>query len=162
MRRSLLLLLPMLSSPSPLPPPLPSPSLAPLTIFTLPSCASCLKLKALLSRPPYAAHPLVEIDVDLHPESRAGMIRLSDSLTHASITLGVPLTPRARALFFPSACYQLGPHALSLDDVEHGLLRSEPGRFPPGDAREGLRVQLDKRVHFALNCGASSCPPVRR
>ncbi|GMI39841.1 hypothetical protein TeGR_g12793 [Tetraparma gracilis] len=137
MRRSLLLLLPMLSSPSPLPPPLPSPSLAPLTIFTLPSCASCLKLKALLSRPPYAAHPLVEIDVDLHPESRAGMIRLSDSLT-------------------------LGPHALSLDDVEHGLLRSEPGRFPPGDAREGLRVQLDKRVHFALNCGASSCPPVRR
>lgn len=36
---------------------------------------------------------------------------------------------------------------LSLDDIEHGILR---GRF--GDAR----------VHFALNCAARSCPPLAR
>ena len=29
------------------------------------------------------------------------------------------------------------------------------------DNRSMLAVELDPRIHFALNCGATSCPPIR-
>ena len=57
----------------------------------------------------------------------------------------------------------------SLDQIEHGLLRGN--RRPPFGLRRTLAqgdrrllaapAQPDPRVHFALNCGARSCPPVR-
>ncbi|QZA88379.1 DUF547 domain-containing protein [Salinarchaeum sp. IM2453] len=56
---------------------------------------------------------------------------------------------------------------LSLNDIEHGILRKrqksklkyEP--FASVDLLSQLEVQeLDPRIHFALNCGARSCPPV--
>ena len=57
----------------------------------------------------------------------------------------------------------------TLDDIEHGLLRlnaphpaTKKRRFPEGDARAALVLpELEPRLHFALNCGAKSCPPVR-
>jgi Protein of unknown function, DUF547 len=57
---------------------------------------------------------------------------------------------------------------LTLDEIEHGLLRG--GLRSPtlpllsmgaGDPRLALGVPLDPRIHFALNCGAWSCPSVR-
>ena len=30
-----------------------------------------------------------------------------------------------------------------------------------GDERISLVVELDPRIHFTLNCGATSCPPIR-
>lgn len=33
--------------------------------------------------------------------------------------------------------------------------------FADGDPRLSLTVPLDPRVHFALVCGAKSCPPIR-
>jgi hypothetical protein len=64
--------------------------------------------------------------------------------------------------------YRIAGVALSLDEIEHGLLRSNssaPGRLRPplarGDTRLAWQVSLDARVHFAMNCGARSCPPVR-
>ena len=33
--------------------------------------------------------------------------------------------------------------------------------FLAGDPRLSLTVPLDPRVHFALVCGAKSCPPIR-
>ena len=30
-----------------------------------------------------------------------------------------------------------------------------------GDIRASLALTLDPRIHFALNCGAKSCPPIR-
>jgi len=59
--------------------------------------------------------------------------------------------------------------AMSLDDVEHGLLRrSQSGvglGYVPRVRRSAFerrhRVDaVDPRIHFALNCGAASCPPV--
>ena len=82
-------------------------------------------------------------------------------------------TPEARTAFFSGATgatYEVAGHVLSLDDVEHALLR----RSPAGDARSLRRTharrrtfaptlarKFDNRIHFALNCGASSCPPVK-
>ena len=30
-----------------------------------------------------------------------------------------------------------------------------------GDERACLALDLDPRIHFGLNCGAKSCPPIR-
>ena len=64
-----------------------------------------------------------------------------------------------------------GGRVYTLDDVEHGLLRGNrphPYRLFPQFARrddpraaDGVpAAEVDCRVHFALNCGAKSCPPV--
>jgi len=58
---------------------------------------------------------------------------------------------------------------LSLDDVEHGILRKYRYKYSLGFFQnifasrtiKKLAVdQVDYRIHFALNCGAKSCPPI--
>ncbi|MBK5279191.1 MAG: DUF547 domain-containing protein [Bacteroidia bacterium] len=58
---------------------------------------------------------------------------------------------------------------LSLDDIEHGILRKyrwkySQGYLPqflPSSTIKKLAVNsIDYRIHFALNCGAKSCPPI--
>lgn len=58
---------------------------------------------------------------------------------------------------------------LSLDDIEHGLLRSSqwkyglgyiPRLFPRPFERTHRLPDVDPQIHFALNCGAESCPPI--
>jgi len=60
-------------------------------------------------------------------------------------------------------------HDLSLDDVEHGLLRGSkwkyglgylPRVFVDGFERRHRLDGPDPRIHFALNCAAASCPPI--
>jgi hypothetical protein len=74
-----------------------------------------------------------------------------------------------RTRFFRRDVVAVAGRLLSLDDVEHGLLRRSKlgwglGYFPrffPGSFERANRVTtLDPRIHFALNCGAASCPPV--
>jgi len=62
----------------------------------------------------------------------------------------------------------IGGLRFSLDDIEHGILRKNRRslyklckQFSKRDARYSLMVdQLDYRIHFALNCGAKSCPAI--
>ncbi|MFK8008989.1 MAG: DUF547 domain-containing protein [Saprospiraceae bacterium] len=58
---------------------------------------------------------------------------------------------------------------LSLDDVEHGILRKYrfkyslgflPNIFSKSLIRKLAVDKIDYRIHFALNCGAKSCPPI--
>ncbi len=70
--------------------------------------------------------------------------------------------------FFGRIGYMVGGLFFSPDDVEHGILRGnrpQPGSrrkpFAGRDRRRALCVEvLDPRIHFALVCGASSCPPI--
>lgn len=57
----------------------------------------------------------------------------------------------------------------SLDDIEHGILRKYRWKyslgylpqFNPAPHIKQLSVTtIDYRIHFALNCGAKSCPPI--
>lgn len=57
----------------------------------------------------------------------------------------------------------------SLDDVEHGILRKYrykfslgylPNIFAPRLIKKLAVKEIDYRIHFALNCGAKSCPPI--
>ena len=70
---------------------------------------------------------------------------------------------------FRRESFDVGGLDYTLDLIEHGLLRRN-ARPPyslrrllrPGDPRlEAAPSMLDPRVHFALNCGARSCPPIR-
>jgi hypothetical protein len=70
--------------------------------------------------------------------------------------------------FFRRPIAVVGGQRLSLDDIEHGILRANRGaiwlpgpQFGTADPRRAWVLPLDPRLHFALNCGARSCPPIR-
>ena len=74
-----------------------------------------------------------------------------------------------RHYFFGKNWIEIGGKRLSLNDLEHGLLRRSQFAYglgyvgnPFASAWERrFRVeQRDFRVHFALNCGAAACPPI--
>ena len=71
--------------------------------------------------------------------------------------------------FFHAPAVRVGGTALPLDRIENGLLRGRSkyglGYLPKFlvtsfEQRFGVS-ELDPRIHFALNCGAASCPAVR-
>lgn len=70
--------------------------------------------------------------------------------------------------FFRRVAYNVGGMRFSADDIEHGVLRGNR-RHPylpftqlaKDDPRELMSIEdPDPRVHFALVCGARSCPPI--
>ena len=72
--------------------------------------------------------------------------------------------------FFKKTRYDIGGQSFSLDVIEHGLLRANRGhplriflpQLMPWDGRRRLVIiPADARIHFALNCGAMSCPPIK-
>lgn len=87
---------------------------------------------------------------------------------HGIVRLGVRTSVRRVWNFFGRVSYRIGAHVFSLDDIEHGLLRDNRRRpMPPlrpfgaRDPRRALAVSPpDPRYHFAVTCGAASCPPV--
>jgi hypothetical protein len=75
----------------------------------------------------------------------------------------------SRWRFFAADHLTVAGHELSLNDVEHGLLRGSrlswglgylPRLRPDAFERTHRVAELDPRIHFALNCGAASCPPI--
>lgn len=69
---------------------------------------------------------------------------------------------------FRTVAWRIGEHDYSLDVIEHGVMRRNarvPARFRRtlrhGDPRLGaMPARVEPRIHFALNCGAVSCPPI--
>ncbi len=70
--------------------------------------------------------------------------------------------------FFRRAAYRVGGQRLSLEEIEHGILRANRGHpYLPGpqfgskDPRLAWSLKsVDPRIHFALNCASRSCPPI--
>lgn len=76
-----------------------------------------------------------------------------------------------RGAFFSMDQVNVAGHELSLDDIEHGMLRHSRIKLShgylgdpfPGKFERKFRVKdIDYRIHFALNCGAKSCPQIAR
>ena len=109
------------------------------------------------------------------PLRKSFFINLYNALIlHATAVLGPPAdSSEARSLFFSGrsgAMYNIGGHDFSPDDIEHGILRANcphPSKpttsfLPEDDVRASLALtSLDPRIHFILNCGAASCPPIK-
>lgn len=91
-------------------------------------------------------------------------------IKYASCKMGIPETSSNRTAFFGEISVNLGGHTFSLDDLEHGIMRANTRhpykmskQFGKKDPRRHLALtKLDCRLHFALNCGAKSCPPVKK
>ncbi len=70
---------------------------------------------------------------------------------------------------YTSKAISIAGHDFSLDDIEHGILRKYrvkislgylPNIFAPVLIKQLAVRKIDYRIHFALNCGAKSCPPI--
>jgi hypothetical protein len=77
----------------------------------------------------------------------------------------------SRRQFFSTPLVTIAGRELSLDEIEHGILRRSYSIFTlgyvrtPGPLRDEFVEthapdERDPRIHFALNCGADSCPPI--
>ncbi len=74
-----------------------------------------------------------------------------------------------RGTFFGKKRVKIAGEILSFDDIEHGIIRKSRMKISLGYLRKWFRPKwerklrvknIDWRIHFALNCGAKSCPPV--
>jgi hypothetical protein len=88
---------------------------------------------------------------------------------HAFVNVGIPRTALERRTFYGSVGYNIGGKFYSLDDIEHGLLRADAPhptkkfatKYFKDDRAKYALSKRDARIHFALNCGANACPPIR-
>ena len=101
-------------------------------------------------------------------DKKAFWINLYNAYTNASLHKN-PDQYKNRNKFFKNKNIIVAGKTFSLDKIEHGLLRRSSikwslGYFSklfPNNTEKDLRVdKLDYRIHFALNCGAKSCPPI--
>jgi hypothetical protein len=84
------------------------------------------------------------------------------------IHYGIRTTVKEMTGFFRRVAYYVGGYRFNLDDIEHGILRANAGhpvipgsQFGQNDPRRQFALDhIDYRIHFALVCGAESCPPI--
>jgi hypothetical protein len=74
-----------------------------------------------------------------------------------------------RGAFFKMKQIDIAGKSLSFDDIEHGIIRSSTMKLSLGLLKNPFvgkyertfrTKNTDPRIHFALNCGAKSCPLV--
>ncbi|MEO6253215.1 MAG: DUF547 domain-containing protein [Ferruginibacter sp.] len=101
-------------------------------------------------------------------EKKVFWINLYNAYTNASLHKD-PEQYKNRNAFFKNKNIIIAGKAFSLDKIEHGVLRRSKIKWSlgyfnklfPTKTEKQLRVsKLDYRIHFALNCGAKSCPPI--
>lgn len=82
---------------------------------------------------------------------------------------GIPDSVLEITNFWKRTAYDIGGDKYSLDDIEHGILRGNRPHpsggkplFAEGEPRcQFIVSDVDPRIHFALVCGAKSCPAIR-
>jgi hypothetical protein len=90
------------------------------------------------------------------------------AVIHGVIELGLEKSVKEASGFFSRLMYEIGGFRFSLNAMEHGILRGNRRRpygflrpFRKTDQRmEFVIIPFDPRIHFALVCGARSCPPI--
>ena len=101
-------------------------------------------------------------------EKKAFWINLYNGFTQLLLTKN-PDSYKNRSTFFKAKQIEVVGKLFSLDEIEHGILRRSKikwslgyfSKLLPNKTEKDLRVkQVDYRIHFTLNCGAKSCPPI--
>uniref|UniRef100_A0A3Q2P731 Zgc:152951 n=1 Tax=Fundulus heteroclitus TaxID=8078 RepID=A0A3Q2P731_FUNHE len=103
-------------------------------------------------------------------EKLAFFINVYNALViHGYLRLGAPTNMWQRYKFFNYVSYLIGGEVFTLQDIENGVLRGNRKGvaqllkpFSKTDPR--LQVALpdaEPLIHFALNCGAKGCPPIK-
>ncbi|XP_056018682.1 uncharacterized protein LOC125670590 isoform X2 [Ostrea edulis] len=103
-------------------------------------------------------------------EKVAFFINIYNALViHANVSVGPPVNLWQRYKFFNTVRYIIGGHAYSLQDMENGVLRANRKGvgmlfrpFSQSDPRFHIALEEpEPYIHFALVCGAKSCPPIK-
>ncbi|MBC7849121.1 MAG: DUF547 domain-containing protein [Chitinophagaceae bacterium] len=101
-------------------------------------------------------------------DKKAFWINIYNGYTQATLKKN-PDQYKKRNQFFSKKQIEIASRKFSLDEIEHAILRRSKvkwglgllNKWFPGKVEKRLRVdKLDYRIHFALNCGAKSCPPI--
>ena len=87
---------------------------------------------------------------------------------HGVLALGIRESVMEIPSFFGVVAYRVGDFVLTLDEIENGVLRRNAPHpatgsrlFDDDDPRLALcPSRLDPRIHAALVCASTSCPPV--
>ena len=104
----------------------------------------------------------------LNTDSRklAFWLNIYNSLTQVILKRDSAL---ADTRFYSKDLIELGKTRISLDIIEHGILRKFQMKYGFGYVSNWFPSKFEKmfalentepRIHFALNCGAASCPPI--
>lgn len=105
----------------------------------------------------------------LDPDERLSFWLNAYNAATGDALLSDPARLENRRQFFSTPRLTVAGEDLSLDAIEHGILRGSqwkyglgyvPNPFPSAFVRRHRVAEPDFRVHFALNCGAASCPAV--
>uniref|UniRef100_H3DG73 Zgc:152951 n=1 Tax=Tetraodon nigroviridis TaxID=99883 RepID=H3DG73_TETNG len=103
-------------------------------------------------------------------EKLAFFINIYNALViHGYLRLGAPTNMWQRYRFFNYVSYLIGGEVFTLQDIENGVLRGNRKgvaqlRRPFSKTDPRLQVALPEAeplIHFALNCGAKGCPPIK-
>ncbi|XP_077072838.1 uncharacterized protein LOC143723877 isoform X3 [Siphateles boraxobius] len=103
-------------------------------------------------------------------EKLAFFINIYNALViHGNLRLGFPKNIWQRYRFFNYVSYLIGGEVFTLQDIENGVLRGNRkgvGQIMKPFSRSDPRLQValpdvEPLVHFALNCGAKGCPPIK-
>lgn len=101
-------------------------------------------------------------------ELLAFWLNLYNGLTNFQILeLGLRKSVKEVPDFFTRKVVKVNRFPLSLDEIEHGILRQNRPR-KDGEKLENwncpddpvFHLSFEPRIHFALNCGAQSCPAI--
>ncbi|ELZ33198.1 DUF547 domain-containing protein [Halorubrum tebenquichense] len=113
---------------------------------------------------------LSESDLDaLGPDERLAFWLNAYNAATGDALLSEPDRFESRRRFFSELIVTVAGEDLSLDAIEHGILRGSQWKYGLGYVPNPLAssfvrrhrvAEPDFRIHFALNCGAASCPAV--
>eukprot|EP00164_Ancoracysta_twista_P005228 GFYU01007154.1.p1 GENE.GFYU01007154.1~~GFYU01007154.1.p1 ORF type:complete len:491 (-),score=125.09 GFYU01007154.1:616-2088(-) len=111
----------------------------------------------------------VDIGDMTRPQKVAFFINVYNALViHAFVEVGPATSDLARMRWFNKISYTIGGLTFSLNDIENGILRGNrkapytlSRQFSVNDPRKHvILTDPEPRVHFALVCGAKSCPSI--
>ena len=117
----------------------------------------------------YSLRTIYPNDLGSREERLAFWINLYNVIViHGVIELGIRDSVKEVWSFFKRIKYRIGDMLFSPEDIEHGILRGNRRaphalfrRFGRGDKRLALSIRpVEPRIHFALVCASSSCPPI--
>tara|TARA_R110002096_G_scaffold126532_2_gene273538 strand:- start:27726 stop:28508 length:783 start_codon:yes stop_codon:yes gene_type:complete len=110
----------------------------------------------------------LEEELDTDPERFAFWVNLYNAYIQIRLS-EKPEYYEDRSNFFSSELIHIAGRDMSFEDIEHGIIRGSQSKFLLGyfknpfvkSFKKKFRPETrDYRIHFALNCGAKSCPPV--
>ncbi len=109
-------------------------------------------------------------DLPSDPERIAFFLDLYNVLAiHGVLALEIHASVMEVPSFFARVSYRVGAEVMSLDAMEHGVLRRNARHpatlrrvFARGDPRHAYcPTRVDPRIHTALVCASTACPAIR-